>query len=191
MARDEDGNRRSSQKERRVFRTAQSQYVQLGRIVGIDPAAASFLRGIDVAPARQLRFGEWSEQGLEVLLLTQPPILVGYGPGHADLTCVANWSVLAAAQQHWPPDRLIHAVVLAYQVSPRTRRSISGGSLVAAGALANIQALSEPAFHRVWTQLIEEKLNPLATDQKMNLVRVLGCNSRKLPPVRGTAAGEV
>ena len=191
MARDKEGNRRSSQEERRVYRTAESQYVELGRIVGIDPDAASFLRGIDVAPARQLRFGDWSEQGLEVLLLTQPPILVGYAPGHADLTCVANWSVLAAAQQHWPPDRLIHAIVLAHQVSPRTRRSIAGGSLVAAGALAHIQALSDPAFHRVWTQLIDEKLNPLATDKKMNLVRVLGCDSRKLPAVRTAAAGEV
>jgi len=114
MTRKDNSFRRSSQEERRVYRTARLEYVELGRIKGADPAAEEFFQASDLASARLLRFHDWSEVGLETLLMCRPPVLVGNADGKATLGWLANAEVLLAAQQQWPTSKRIPAIVLAH-----------------------------------------------------------------------------
>lgn len=184
MTRKDNSFRRSSQEERRVFRTARLEYVELGRITGADPAAEEFFQASDLASARLLRFDDWSEVGIETLLLCRPPVLVGNADGKADLGWLANAEVLLAAQQQWPASKRIPAVVLAHQVSQRTRRQAAAGGLFACCTPSLSESMAAIALFRAWQTAIELDLNPLATALKMNLVRACNCDPRKLPPAR-------
>lgn len=184
MTRKDNSFRRSSQEERRVFRTARFEYIELGRITGADPAAEEFFQASDLVSARLLRFDDWSEVGLETLLLCRPPILVGNADGKGDVGWLANAEVLLAAQQQWPASKRIPAIVLAHEVSQRTRRQAAAGGLFAACTPSLSEPMAAITLFRAWQTAIELDLNPLATQLKMNLVRACNCDPRKLPPAR-------
>ena len=184
MARADNSIRRSSVEERRVFRTARLEYIEIQRITGMDSAAAELYREADIATARPLRFDDWSEAGLEALMLSRLPVVCGNAEGRADLGWLANAEVLLAAQQHWPATKRVPALVLSHLVSRRTRQLAAGGGLFAASAPALGQTMTPGALHRALQTLIAHDVNPLATALKMNLVRVCNCDPRKLPSVR-------
>ena len=190
MTRKDESTRRSSVEERRVFRTAHIEYVQIGRVTRMDAAAADLLHRVDLAPPRILNVHDWSRMGLEALMLCHLPVVVGSAHGTREMGWLANPALLLAAQQHWPSDTLIPVVVLAHQVAERTRKLVAGGGLFAASAPALAQPTSPSGLHRVWTAMIEAGLNPLATTSKMNLVRAAGCDPRKLPGVRSVKKSE-
>jgi len=112
------------------------------------------------------------------------PVVIGPADGKSPLGWLANPAVLLAAQLHWPDDTLIPVVMLAHQVTKRTRRLVAGGGLFAASTPALSSSLTPSAMHRVLSTMIDEGINPLASSQKMNLVRALECDPRKLPSVR-------
>lgn len=180
----EKPTRRSSAEERRVFRTARLEFVEIGRITGMDAAAAKFLRNADIAPARLLRFDDWSKLGLEALMLSRLPVVVGPADGKGPLEWLANPEILLAAKQHWPASTLIPVIVLAHQVAERTRHIAAAGWMFAASTPALSAATSPAAMHRLWLSTIETDINPLASELKMNLVRAIDCDPRKLPAVR-------
>jgi hypothetical protein len=180
--------RRSSTEERRVFRTARLEFVKIGRITGMDAAAAQLLRTADIAPARLLRFDDWSTPGLEALMLSRLPVVVGPASGHGPLGWLANPEIMLAAKQHWSADTLIPAIVLAHQVAERTRHMATGGWMFAASTPALSAAASPAAMHRLWNAMIQTGINPLASELKMNLVRAIECDPRKLPAVRPASA---
>lgn len=142
------------------------------------------MRELDAAAEGAIQFNDWSEEGLEALLLIRPPVVVGNVNGTADLHWVANPETLLAAQNHWSAETLITVIALAHQISAKTRFQAISASLFAACAPALSQPLPPATINRIWHALIEAGVNPLATTQKMNLVRVLGCDPRKLPAVR-------
>ena len=142
------------------------------------------MRELDAAADGAIQFNDWSEEGLTALLLVRPPVVVGNVDGTADLHWVANPETLLAAQNHWPDSKLITVIALAYQVSAKTRFQAVSASLFAACAPALSQQLHPATINRIWLALIKAEVNPLATTQKMNLVRVLGCDPRKLPAAR-------
>jgi hypothetical protein len=41
--------------------------------------------------------------------------------------------------------------------------------------------MSPEAIYRLWTELLGHDLNPLASTQKMTLVKAMQCDPRKLP----------
>lgn len=150
----------------------------------MDPAAAQFLRDADIAPARLLRFDDWSETGLNALMLSRLPVVVGPIDGTGALGWLANPELLLAARHHWPANALIPAIVLAHQVTERTRCVATAGWMFATSTPALSAATSAPAMHELWRATIERGINPLATEKKMNFVRATGCHSAKLPPAR-------
>lgn len=161
--------RRKSTEEKRIFRTARIEYVEISRITGMDPIAAEFFRHADVTPMKLLNFADWSQLGLEALMLARMPVVIGPASGQGPLGWLANPAVLLAAQMHWPADTLIPVVMLAHQVTKRTRRLIAGGGLFAASSPALSSSLTPSAMHRVLSTMIDEGINPLATSKKMNL----------------------
>jgi len=184
MSRNKDGTRRVSAEQERFFRTARLAHVRIGRIKGIDQTTAELMRELDAAADGAIQFNDWSEEGLTALLLVRPPLVVGNVDGTADLHWVANPETLLAAQNHWPDDKVITVMALASQVSAKTRFLAVSASLFAACAPALSQQLHPATINRIWQALIKAGVNPLATTQKMNLVRVLGCDPRKLPAAR-------
>jgi len=142
------------------------------------------MRALDAAAEGAIQFRDWSDEGLKALLLVRPPVVVGNVDGTTDLHWVANPETLLAAQNHWPANTLITVIALAYQISAKTRFQAISASLFAACAPALSQQLHPATIERVWQALIKADVNPLSTTQKMNLVRVLGCDPRKLPAVR-------
>jgi hypothetical protein len=142
------------------------------------------MRELDTAAEGAIQFRDWSEEGLKALLLVRPPVVVGDVDGPSDLHWVANPDTLLAAQNHWSANTLITVIALAYQISARTRFQAISAGLFAACAPALSQPLPPATIERVWQALIKADVNPLATTQKMNLVRVLGCDPRKLPAAR-------
>jgi hypothetical protein len=184
MSRNQDGTRRVSEEQTRFFRTARLAHVRIGRIKGIDQTTAELMRELDAAADGAIQFNDWSEEGLKALLLVRPPVVVGNVGGTADLHWVANPETLLAAQNHWPDDKVITVIALAYQISAKTRLQAVSASLFAACAPALSQQLHPATINRIWQALIKAEVNPLATTQKMNLVRVLGCDPRKLPAAR-------
>lgn len=150
----------------------------------MDAAAAEFLRTADVTPANLLKFEDWSEAGLHSLMLTRLPVVVGSADGSGHLAWLANPEVLLAAKQHWPASTRIPALLLAHQVTERTRRIVAAGWMFAASTPSLSAATSPAAMYRVWRSTIDAEINPLASSLKMNFVRATGCDSRKLPPAR-------
>ena len=173
--------RRSSTEERRIFRTARLEYVEIGRIMGMDAAAAALYRHTDIAPKRLIDFQLWSQQGLEALMLCRPPVLIGPTGGTGQLGWLANAEVLLAAQQHWKPDTRIPAIVLAHQVTTRTREIAAGGGLFASSAPVLTSPVSPSALYRTWLEMTRAGINHLATSGKMNFAHATGCDSRRLP----------
>jgi len=190
MSKTPDGKRRSSTEERRVFRSARLEFVELDRFSGMDPVVAELMREVDIASPRLLSFPDWSEQGLEALMLARLPVAVGNEAGHADLNWLANPQVLVTAQRQWPGHKSIPTLVLAHQTSERTRRLVAGGGLFAECAPPLYRSLGPAALYRLWQALIEHDLNPLASRLKMNLVRATCCDPHKLPAVRAVKPPE-
>jgi hypothetical protein len=183
--------RRGSVEERRIFRTARLEFVPIGRIAGMDPAAAELLRDWDLAPTGLLRFQDWTEAGLHALMLVRPLIVVGCANGAGALHWLANGEVLLAVQGRWPRDTRIPALVLAHQITPQTRLQAVGAGILAVCAPSLGRHLGPETLYRIWLRLLSAKLNPLAAINKMSFARVMGCDSRRLPAARAghTASG--
>lgn len=184
MSRNADGARRVSIEQKRIFRTARLEYVEIGRIEGMDPAASTLMREWDIATTGLIQLDDWSEEGLHALMLVRPPVVVGCVEGTGPLGWVANAEVLLAAQSQWPRDSRIPVIVLAHQITERTRTQVAGAGLFAACTPALNPKLPPTTVFRLWQKLIKVQLNPLANTNKMALVRVLGCNTRDLPAAR-------
>lgn len=184
MQTNEKPSRRSSAEEKRIFRSARFEYIEIGRITGLDAATAEFLRAADVTPANLIKLEDWSETGLSSLMLTRLPVVVGSADGSGPLAWLANPEVLLAAKQHWPASTRIPALLLAHQVTERTRRIVAAGWMFAASTPSLSAATSPAAMYQLWRSTIEHCINPLASSLKMNFVRATGCDSRKLPPAR-------
>lgn len=191
MSRNADGERRVSVEQRRIFRTARLEFVPIGRIAGMEPAAAELLREWDLAPTGLLQCQDWTESGLHALMLIRPVVVVGSADGAGALHWLANGEVLLAIQGRWPRDTRIPAVVLAHQITPQTRLQAVGAGILATCAPSLGRHLPPQALYRLWLRLVEAKLNPLATTSKMAFARVMGCDSRRLPAARAghTAPG--
>ncbi len=150
----------------------------------MDPAAAQFLQTADVTPANILKFEDWSETGLDSLMVSRLPVVVGSADGTGPLAWLANPEVLLAAKQRWPASTRIPALLLAHQVTERTRRIVVAGWMFAASTPCLSAATSPAAMYHLWRSTIDNGINPLASALKMNFVRATGCDSRKLPPAR-------
>ncbi len=184
-------SRRSSAEERRIFRTARLDFVEIGRIAGMDPAAAALLREWDLAPNGLLQYGDWEEAGLEAVMLARPLIVVGCADGKGTLHWLANGEVLLAVQGRWPKDKQIPALVLAHQITSKTRLQAVGAGIFAASAPSLGGHLPPEALYRLWSHLRAANLNPLTCTNKMGFARAMGCDSRRLPAARAghTAPG--
>lgn len=189
MSRKPDGTRRSSEEERRILRTARLEFVELRRIAGMDPVAAEFMRDIDFAHDRLLNVVEWTEPAIDILALTMPSIVVGNVDGHAALAWLANPHLLLAMQAQWPGDRLIPVIVLAHQISDRTKRLVTGTSLMGTTALIQSQPIRPDRLHDVWQALCLQGSNPLTAAGKMAFVHAMRCDPRKLPAARAAKTG--
>lgn len=155
---------------------------------GINAAAAQFLQNVDIAPGEILRFSDWSSVGLEALMMARLPVVSGNASGTGPLSWLANPELVVAAQQHWPPNTLIPAIVLPHQIAERTCHIATVGWMFAASAPPLSRAISSAAMHRLWLATIEAGINPLSTENKMNLVRTIKCDPRKLPAARPAAS---
>lgn len=184
MSRNAEGERRVSIEQRRIFRTARLEFVPIGRIGGMDPAAAELLKGWDLAPTGLLRFQDWTEAGLHALMLVRPLIVVGCADGAGALHWLANGEVLLAVQGRWPKDTRIPALVLAHQITPQTRLQAVVAGILAVCAPALGRHLGPETLYRIWLRLLDAKLNPLTATNKMAFARVMGCDSRRLPAAR-------
>jgi hypothetical protein len=184
MSEDKKTERRGSVEERRIFRTARLEFVPIGRIAGMDPAAAELLRDWDLAPTGLLRFQDWTEAGLHALMLVRPLIVVGCADGAGALHWLANGEVLLAVQGRWPRDTRIPALVLAQQITRQTRIQAAGAGILAVCAPSLGRHLPPETLHKLWLHLVEAKLNPLTATCKMGFARSLGCDSRRLPAAR-------
>jgi hypothetical protein len=184
MSRNAEGERRVSVEQRRTFRTARLEFVQIGRIAGMDAAAAELLREWDLAPNGLLQFQDWTEAGLHALMLVRPLIVVGCAEGAGALHWLANGEVLLAVQGRWPKDARIPALVLAHQITPQTRLQAVGAGILAVCAPSLGRHLPPETLYKLWLRLMEAKLNMLTATNKMGFARVMGCDSRRLPAAR-------
>ena len=184
MSRNKDGSRRSSEEERRILRTARLEYVELSRIAGVDPVAAEFMGSIDFAMDRLVNLADWQESAIDVLALTMPPIVVGNVDGHARLAWLANPHLLLALQARRPGDTRIPMIVLAHQISARTKCLIAGTSLLGATAMVQSQPVRPDRLYDVCQALCRLGINPLTSTRKMTFVHAMRCDSRKVPAGR-------
>lgn len=191
MSEDKKTERRGSIEERRIFRTARLEFVPISRIAGMDPAAADLLQEWDLAPTGLLQFQDWTEAGLHALMLVRPLIVVGCADGAGALHWLANGEVLQAVQGRWPNHTLIPALVLAHQITPKTRLQAVGAGALAVCAPSLGRHLPPDTLYSIWLRLMQAELNPLTTTNKMGFARVMGCDSRRLPAARAghTAPG--
>lgn len=184
MSRNEDGERRVSAEQRRIFRTARIAFVEIGRIAGMDPHVSTLLREWDLAAHSPLQFSNWSEAGLEALMLARMPVVVGAVEGTGQVAWLANPEVLLAAQCHWPSDKRIPVLALDHRITQQTRLQAACGGLFATNSNALSQQLTAGTLFRLWQQLISAGLNPIAGTGKMSFVRATACDPRRLPAVR-------
>jgi len=186
VSRNEDGDRRVSIEQRRIFRTARLEFVAIGRIAGMDPAAGELMRDWDIAAQGLMQLSDWSEEGLHALMLVRPLVVVGCAEGKGPLNWLANADILLAAQNQWPKETRVPVLILAPQITPTTRIQAVGAGVFAACAPSIHRALPPGDLFRLWQALIRAKLNPLSSSNKMTLVRATGCDPRKLPAVRAS-----
>lgn len=193
MSRNADGERRVSAEQRRIFRSARLEFVPIGRVAGMEPAAAEVLREWDLAPTGLIQCQDWTEAGLHALMLVRPLVVVGSTDGAGALHWLANGEVLLAMQGRWPNDTKIPALVLAHQITHQTRLQAVGAGILAACAPSLGRHLAPETLYRIWLRLLGAKLNPLTASGKMGFARTMGCDSRRLPagrPDEATSAEE-
>lgn len=184
MSRNAEGERRVSVEQRRISRTARIAFVEIGRIAGMDPYVSALLRDWDIAAQTPLQFSNWSEDGLEALMLARMPVVVGAVEGTGQLAWLANPEVLLAAQCHWPSDKRIAVVALDHRITQKTRLQAACGGLFAANSNALNLQLPAGTLFRLWQHLISAGLNPIQGTGKMSFVHATACNPRKVPAVR-------
>ena len=184
MSRNEDGERRVSVEQRRIFRTARIAFVEIGRIAGMDPYVGALLRDWDITAHSPLTFSNWSDAGLEALMLARMPVVVGAVEGNGQLAWLANPDIVLAAQCHWPSDRRIAVVALDHRITQQTRLQAAVGGLFAANSNTLNQKLPAATLFRLWQNLISAGLNPISGIGKMGFVHATACDPRKLPAVR-------
>lgn len=184
MSRNAKGERRVSAEQRRIFRTARIAFVEIGRIAGMDPYVGALLRDWDIAAHSPLQFSNWSEAGLEALMLARMPVVVGAVEGTGQLAWLANPDILLAAQCHWPGDKRIAVVALDHRITQQTRLQAASGGLFAANSNALNQQIPAGTLFRLWQNLISAGLNPTSGTGKMSFVHATACDPRKLPAVR-------